>query len=523
MKNFKLFFYIVCILLSGSTANAQHIIPMPHKMMACEGSVKVRKLKNVRYVTDARMEDEAYRLDISKKGVTITSATDRGKFYAEQTLQQLAEDCTNGSIACMHIEDHPQYAYRGFMLDVSRHFFSVEELKKLIDVMARYKMNVFHWHLTDDHGWRAEIKKWPKLTTVGSVRSNSWDTDFHLDSLNTTETQKYYTGTTAYTGRQYGPYYYTQDEMRDIVHYCAERHIDVLPEVDMPGHFKAAMAAYPEFSCTPDAEHKVWTERWGVNDDVLNVGNQAAINFAKDILDELCDIFPYPHIHIGGDECPTSAWEKNAMCQEKCRRLGLKHVRALQSDFIKEISDHVQKRGKKIICWNESVSAEGADLELIKQTGATIFCWVGSKAAAKKAIGMGLNVVLSEIHASDGSYYINRRPSAEKGEPTGAGAGDDTVEKTYTYNPLPEGLNENQLKQVNGVQATFWTEWVSSNDYLEYLTLPKLICIAEAGWTAPSQKNWESFRNRLMKQTRWLDENKYIYSQHWMKGYEPRK
>ena len=514
---------IFSLSLSFFTSFAQSVIPLPQKMMTCEGSVKVRKLKNVRYVTNAGMDSEAYRLDISKKGVTITSATDKGKYYAEQTLKQLAEDCPDGSIACMHIEDRPQYAYRGFMLDVSRHFFSVDELKKLIDVMARYKMNVFHWHLTDDHGWRAEIKKWPKLTTVGSVRQNSWDTDFHLDSLKSTETQKYYTGITAYTGRQYGPYYYTQEEMKEIVRYCAERHIDVLPEVDMPGHFKAAMAAYPEFSCTPEAEHKVWTERWGVNDDVLNVGNQAAIDFAKDILDELCNIFPYPYIHIGGDECPTSAWEKNVMCQEKCQRLGLKHVRALQSDFIKEISDHVQKKGKRIICWNESVSAEGADLDLIRQTGATIFCWVGSKAAAKKTIGMGLNVVLSEIHAADGSYYINRRPSAEKGEPTGAGAGDDTVEKTYIYNPLPNGLDASQLKQVNGVQATFWTEWVSSNEYLEYLTLPKLICIAEAGWTAPSQKSWEDFRNRLMKQTKWLDENKYIYSRHWMKGYEPRK
>ena len=514
---------VLCFLLQCSGVLAQNIIPLPRKMMKCEGTVKVKKLKKVRYVTDAKMGSEAYRLDISKGGATITTVTEKGRFYAEQTLKQLVEECQDGTVSCMHIEDRPQYAYRGFMLDVSRHFFTVDELKRLIDVMARYKMNVFHWHLTDDHGWRAEIKKWPKLTTVGAVRSNSWDTDFRLDETKSTETQKYYTGTSNYSGKPYGPYFYTQEDMKEIVRYCAERHIDVLPEVDMPGHFKAAMAAYPEFSCTPEDNHEVWTERWGVNDDVLNVGNAQAVEFAKDILDELCEIFPYPFIHIGGDECPTSAWEKNVECQEKFRRLGMKHVRALQSNFIKEISDHVQKKGKKIICWNESVSAEGADLDLIKQTGATIFCWVGSKAAAKKAIGMGLNVVLSEIHSADGSYYINRRPSAEPGEPTGAGAGDDTVEKTYRFNPLPEGLTDAELKQVNGVQATLWTEWVSSNDYLEYLALPKMICVAEAGWTTPSEKCWHNFQERMMKHTRWLDENKYLYSRHWMKGYEPRK
>ena len=485
--------------------------------------MKTTRLNKVRYVTDMAMSDEAYRLDISRKGVTITASSERGRFYARQTLAQIAEGSTDGTVPCMHIQDWPQYAYRGFMLDVSRHFFSVAEIKQLIDVMARYKMNVFHWHLTDDHGWRAEIRKWPRLTTVGSVRSDSWDTDFRPDTLHSTGCNRYYTGQSGYTGKPYGPYFYSREEMLDVVRYCAERHIDVLPEVDMPGHFKAAMAAYPQFSCTPDATHEVWTASWGVNDDVLNVGSQQAVDFAKDILDELCDIFPYPYIHIGGDECPVTAWEKNPLCQERCRSLGLKHIRALQSHFIKEMSDHVRKKGKKIVCWNESVSAEGADLDLIRQTGATIFCWVGSRPAAKKAVGMGLDVVLSEIHASDGSYYINRRPSAEAGEPSGAGAGDDTVQKTYTYNPLPEGLNAAQRKQVRGIQATCWTEWISCNGHLQYLVLPKLICIAEAAWTSPSDKDWEYFRNRLTRHTGWLDANGYLYSCHWKKDYTPRK
>lgn len=506
-----------------SIAQAQDIIPLPQKMVSCQGTVKTRSLNKVRYVTDTGMGQEAYRLDITRKGVTITASSEKGRFYARQTLAQLAEGSTDGKISCMHIQDWPRYDYRGFMLDVSRHFFSVAEIKKLVDVMARYKMNVFHWHLTDDHGWRAEIRKWPRLTTVGSVRSDSWDTDFRPDTLNTTGTSKYYTGQSGYTGKTYGPYYYTREDMKEIVRYCAERHIDVLPEVDMPGHFKAAMAAYPQFSCTPEASHQVWTASWGVNDDVLNVGNRQAVDFAKDILDELCDIFPYPYIHIGGDECPTTAWEKNQMCQEQFRKLGLKHVRALQSNFIKEMSDHLRQKGKKIICWNESVTAEGADLDMIRQTDATIFCWVGSKPAAKKAIGMGLDVVLSEIHSTDGSYYINRRPSAEPGEPTGAGAGDDTVEKTYTYNPLPDGLSADQQRLVRGVQATCWTEWISSNSYLEYLVLPKLICVAEAAWTSPCSKEWEDFRRRLTKQTEWLDANGYIYSCHWKKDYTPRK
>ena len=523
MKRILLLLAVFNFQFSIFTLQAQNIIPKPQKMMNCEGSVSVKKLSRVTVVKDASMADEAYRLDITKKGVRITCATDKGEFYARQTLLQLQEGC-RGQIPCCHIEDQPQYGYRGFMLDVSRHFFTVEELKKMIDLMARYKMNVFHWHLTDDHGWRAEIRKWPRLTSVGSVRSDNWQTDFHLDVEHSTADQKYYTGKGIYTGRQYGPYFYTQDEMRDIVKYCADRHIEVLPEVDMPGHFKAAMAAYPEFSCTPNEKHEVWTAQWGVNDDVLNVGNQMAIEFAEDIIDELCDIFPYPYFHIGGDECPSSAWEKNAECQAKMQRLGLKHVRALQSDFILEIAKHLKAKGKRVICWNESVCAEGADLDRIKEADPRIYCWVGSKAAAKKAIGLGLDVVLSEIHAADGSYYINRRPSDEDGEPEGAAKGDDTVEKTYTFNPLPEGLTADQIhSKVDGVQATFWTEWVGSNEHLEYLAIPKIICVAEAGWTAPQEKNWQCFRKRLTEQARWLDEHGYIYSRHWMENYKPRK
>lgn len=522
----KLFILAIILLFATQSAFSQQwsILPQPQQMQTGQTTVPVKKLKSVRYITDSSLGEEAYRLDVTEKGVTIASSTKRGKFYAQQTLNQIREQYADAaSLPALAIQDYPQYGYRGFMLDVSRHFFTVAELKKMIDVMARYKMNVFHWHLTDDHGWRAEIRKWPLLTQVGSIRSDNWQTDFHLDESISTPDQKYYAGKGGYTGQQYGPYYYTQKEMKEIVRYCAQRNIEVLPEVDMPGHFKAAMAAYPQFSCNPQEEHKVWTARWGVNADVLNVGNQLAIEFAMDILDELCDIFPYPYIHIGGDECPTSSWEKNQQCQDKMQRLGLKHVRALQSHFIREISQHVAKKGKKIICWNESITAEGADLDMIRESGATIFCWVGSKPAARKALSLGLDVMLTEIHTNDGSYYINRRPSNEEGEPDGAAPGDDTVQKTYTFNPLPDVITEEQMKHVWGVQATFWTEWVGTQQHLEYLALPKLLCVAEAGWTSPSLKDWNNFRQRLTDQTRWLDRHGYIYSRHWMENYKPRK
>lgn len=465
---------------------------------------------------------EGYRLVIKENSITLSSLTSAGFFYGFQSIRKMlpphvglelpGKEGDVYSLPVVSITDTPRFGYRGFMLDVSRHFFTVEEIKRFLDLMAIYKMNVFHWHLTDDQGWRAEIKQYPKLTTVGAKRSDSWNTDIYLVD------DYWWTGEGAYTGKPYGPYFYTQEEMRDVVAYAAARHIDVLPEVDMPGHFVAAMASYPEFSCDPSNPPSVWTNG-GISSNVLNVANPAAVEFAKNILSELCDIFPYPYIHIGGDECPTSQWESNAACQARYKELGLSSYRALQTHFIKDISDFVATKGKRLFCWNESITAGGSDLDLMKQTGATIMCWNPCQSGALKAAQMGLDAIVTEYHAAGGGYYINRRQSNDYGEPTGAGYGDDTVEGCYNYVPVPASVSSADAAHFIGVQGTFWTEHVSSNEYLEYLALPRLICVAEAGWSTQSKKNWTDFKERLTLDTQMLDAGGYIYARHWMDGY----
>ncbi len=466
--------------------------------------------------------NEGYRLVVKADGITLSALTQKGFYYGLLSIRKMlpahvalglpgTED-TEYFLPIVSITDNARFAYRGFMLDVSRHFFTVDEIKKMLDIMAIYKMNVFHWHLTDDQGWRAEIKQYPKLTTTGATRSNSWNTDIYLVD------DYWWTGEGAYTGKTYGPYFYTQEEMREVVEYAAERHIDVLPEVDMPGHFVAAMASYPEYSCTPNNPPSVWTNG-GISSNVLNVADPKAVEFAKNILSELCDIFPYPYIHIGGDECPTDQWKSNSLCQERMKELGLTNYRALQTHFIKEISDHVATYGKKLFCWNESITADGADLDLMKETGATIMCWSPCQSGAAKAAEMGLNAIITEYHSSTGGYYINRRQSNDYGEPTGAGYGDDTVEGCYNYVPVPDNVPTAYAKRYIGVQGTFWTEHVSSDEYLEYLALPRLICVAEAGWSTQSRKNWSDFKTRMTADTELLDLGGYIYGRHWMDDY----
>ncbi len=470
---------------------------------------------------------EGYILDITSGGVQVAASTSDGVYYALQSIMRLlppnvilgkaGEDDNIYALPVARIEDEPRFGYRGFMLDVSRHFFTIEQVKKMIDLMAIYKMNVFHWHLTDDQGWRAEIKQYPLLTSKGAERKSSYDTPITMVEENG---QVYWTGEGAQTNREYGPFYYTQEEMRDVVRYAAERHIDVLPEVDMPGHFVAALAAYPEFSCHPSYAPEVWING-GISADVLNVANPEAVEFAKNIITELCGIFPYPYFHIGGDECPTSQWESNALCQQKLNQLGKTSYRALQTEFIREINEHLNSLGKKMFCWNESITENGADLDLMKASGATIMCWNPCQSGAAKAASLGLNAIITEW--GSGCYYINRRQSNDYGEPTAAGSGADNVAATYNYVPVPENVSAQDAKYYVGVQGTFWAEHVSSNEYLEYLALPRFMCVAEAGWTPQELKSWPSFVRRMTLDTKMLDLGGYIYARHWMDDYVPRQ
>ena len=438
---------------------------------------------------------EGYKLSVTANGIRLESATTSGFFYGLTSLKKMLPACIAAGVKdekvvtyelpLVQITDKPRFPYRGFMLDVARHFFSVQEVKKMLDVMAIYKLNKFHFHLTEDQGWRWEVKKYPKLTKVGAVASNTYVTSMEHGAY--------------WTNQQYGPYFYTREDLKEIVAYAASKHIEVIPEIDMPGHFSAAMAAYPEFSCNPDGVHRV--ETWGgVFTDVLNVANPKAVRFVKDILDELMAIFPSKNVHIGGDECPTTAWEHNAECQAMYKKLNLTSYRQLQTHFIAEITDYLKSKGRKISVWNETVTEKGADLQLMKKTGATVYCWVPAREGAKIANSLGL----PSIYTVYGPYYINRAPRKDGWMKTLPGNGSDHLKATYEEQPT-------DFSHSIGVQGTFWTEHVATPDVMEFLALPRLIAVGEAGWTPQSKKNFNSFVQRMRADTTMLNYGGYSY------------
>ena len=467
------------------------------------------------YDGSEELGNEGYTLDITTAGITVTANAANGFYYAFQSIKKMLpanvmaevkdSKVTEYTLPIVSIVDAPRFEYRGFMLDVSRHYFSLDQIKRMIDVMSYYKMNRFHWHLTDDQGWRFEVKKYPLLTTVGATRNNSWSVDPEYGGY--------------YTGEPYGPYFYTQNECREIVAYAAERHIEVIPEVEFPGHSCAVNTAYPELSCNPNGAHSVKVDG-GIYSDVLNVASPLVMQFAKDIIDELTEVFPYTYIHIGGDETPTNAWQNNAECQAMMQELGLTNIRQLQSHFVRKLADYAaQKEGDKkrtVIMWNESLTASGTDEELIKGTGGMMMCWENGQVqpCALKAAKYGMKSVITPW----GPYYINRKQSRNPGEPTGAGYGDDTVEATYNYVPVPASVPKALQKYYAGVQGTFWTEHVQSNYLLEYLALPRLIAIAETGWTPAAKKNFSDFQQRITKDTLLLNYNNYEYGRHYILG-----
>ena len=516
-------------------AEAVRFMDVIQETTGCKGKLSKSKKADIRMTVDKSIAYEGYRLSVTKKSVNISASSARGFFYAFQTLKKIMpanvmaelsvvdaqkvlpwfKTTKRPEIPCVEIDDEPRFWYRGFMLDCGRHFFTVDEIKHILDGLAIYKYNYFHWHLTEDQGWRFEVKKYPRLTTVGSVAPDCRMTDMKKGHY--------------WLGKPYGPYFYTQEQCREIVEYARNLHIEVIPEIDMPGHIMAALAAYPEFSCNPEGEHKVQTFQGGVWSDVLNVGDPKAVQFARDVLTEVMDVFPGQYVHIGGDECPTSAWEGNAMCQEhlanlvkegKVKDLGQdnKHrFRPLQSYFITQMYDHIKARGRKMILWNESVTAAGADLDLIKSTGATIFCWNPCQQGAAIAASLGLDAVISEW--GPGCYYINRKQHDGEGEPVAAGNGgkNDQLPAVYAYKPVPDKVsNPEWKKHYVGVQATFWTEHVSDIKYCDYLAFPRLLAVAEAAWSPEEKKNFEDFRTRFTADTVLFDLTGRLYGKHFI-------
>lgn len=458
---------------------------------------------DIRLEVDGRMGAEAYSLHITPRRVHIKAARPAGFFYALQTLKQLLpsravmagvkdESVTKWTLPATTINDEPRFGWRGFMLDEGRHFFGKEEIKKLLDVMAAYKLNRFHWHLTEDQGWRLEIKQYPRLTEVGAWRASKvlgW-------------------GDTKPDGQHYGGFY-TQDDAREIVAYARERFIEIVPEVDIPGHSQAAVAAYPEFlSCDPQNHHEVWLWQ-GVSGDVINVSNPRAVAFAKDVIDELIEIFPFGYIHLGGDECPTGKWEANADCQAQLAEIGSTNYRDLQINFYRQLQEHIAKKPKaerrKLIFWNEVLHGNTAPLG----SDITIMAWVGADAAAKDAAERGLYTILSPQIP----YYINRRQSDLPTEPRSQGYGTETVEAVYNYVPM-NGIAADLQSKYMGVQANFWTEWVEDASTVQYLMFPRLAAVAEAGWTPQSLRHYPDFLQRLQAEPAYYDWRGVNYGKH---------
>lgn len=475
---------------------------------------------------NSTVSPEGYNVEISENGINIEASTATGFYFGLQTIKKLlpanvmagtaGTDGDAYDLPCLAINDEPRFPFRSFMLDCSRHFFTVEEIERMLDVMAIYKMNKFHWHLTDDQGWRAEIERYPLLTSIGATRSKNWTTPLR---------QVYgywWTGEGTWDNNQYGPLYYSKKDMRHIVEYAAERHIEIIPEIEMPGHAVAALAAYPQYSCEPSRQYQVWTSG-GISEEVMNVANPNTIEFLHNIIDEVCEIFPGQYFHIGGDECPTTKWTNNSDCQNLKNSQGFTYDREIQSYFINQISQYLKDRwNKRTIVWNESITAEHANLDLVAANKPLIMCWNPCQNGAARAASLGLDAVITEYHGNGGGYYINRKQSNDYGEPSGAGAGDDTVEGCYNYVPVPASVSAENATHYLGVQGTFWTEHVDSNEYLEYLALPRLICMAEAGWVNQDQKNWSSFVERLKLDSRILDLGNYVYARHWDPDYKHR-
>lgn len=418
---------------------------------------------------------EAYKLIVNDKRVCISGASEAGVFYGIQTLRKslpVAQDI-NVNLSAVEIYDKPRFAYRGAMLDVARHFYTVDEVKTFIDMLALHNINRFHWHLTDDQGWRIEIKKYPKLMSVASERKE-------------TVAGRWYSG--IYDGKPYGGYY-TQDELRDVIDYAAKRHITIIPEVDLPGHMQAALTAYPELGCT-GGPYEVRTI-WGVSQDVLCVGNDFTLQFVKDVLSEVADIFPSEYIHIGGDECPKVRWEKCPKCQERIKSLGLKsdakHTKEqrLQSYMIQEAAKYLKEKGKRIIGWTEIL--EGG---LVPD--ATLMSWIGESGGIEAA-HQHHDVIMTPNTYLYFDYYQSKKV---EDEPLAIG-GYLPIEKTYNYEPMPKELTEEEQQYIKGVQANLWTEYIPVFSQVQYMVLPRLGAAAEVQWTDPSKKDYKDFLRRV--------------------------
>ena len=438
---------------------------------------------------------EAYSINVSSDGILVRAVAPEGIYRATRTLLKSVgtEKTSSVEFPSAEVSDWPRFGYRGLMLDVSRHFSDVEMVKRTIDMLALHQLNIFHWHLTDDQGWRIEIKSHPELTEVGAWRDD-------------TVVGRYLGGTDYPTdGKRHGGFY-TQEQIREIVAYAKERYIEIIPEIDLPGHTSAVLAAYPQLGCE-DKEYKV-ANRWGVIRDVLCAGNPASLDLFKDIMDEVCELFPGKYIHLGGDECVKERWKACPKCQKKIRELGLKDGSRyskedyLQSWFMGEVASYVQSKGKRVIGWDEI-------LEGVPMDDSVIMSWRGTEGGITAA-RMGHDVVMTPT--SD-MYFDQSQTLASQLEEIPVG-GFINVMKVYSYEPIPASLTPEQQKHILGCQANVWCEYMPEERIRQYQMLPRLAALSEVQWTMPERKNYKDFLKRLPKMLSIYDHYGYNYAKH---------
>ncbi len=434
---------------------------------------------------------EAYQIKVDKSSVIITGASEAGVFYGIQALRKSLPIVKNENISlpAVEINDFPRFSYRGAHLDVSRHFFPIDSVKKFVDMLALHNINRLHWHISDDQGWRIEIKKRPELTTLGSKRKET------VIGHNTGK----------YDGKPYEGFY-TQEEAKELVAYAKERHITVIPEIDMPGHMQAALTAYPELGCT-GGPYDVWM-MWGVSEDVLCAGNDKVLDFIKDVLSEIIEIFPSEYIHVGGDECPKVRWEKCPKCQAKIKELGLKSDKdhtaeeRLQSYIISYAEKFLNEHGRQIIGWDEILEGGLAP-------NATVMSWRGIEGGITAA-KQKHDVIMTPTSFMYFDYY---QTTDIKDEPQAIG-GYVPIEKVYGFEPVPSVLTTEEAKYIIGVQANLWTEYIPTYSQVEYMELPRMAALSEVQWLTPDKKNYENFLSRVPRLIAIYDLLGYNYAKH---------
>ena len=532
MKKISFFLFLALSILACSPSTTEvgsvSIIPLPANQLIGKGFFELKKGANIdveeaaqaniaqllfpslqtriggqssaiKMMTDTAIPAEGYHLQVMKEGILLKANSGAGFFYGLQSLRQLmplsffakaATEMDSWKVPVVKIEDTPAFGWRGYMLDASRHFFSVTEVKKVINFMAESKLNRFHWHLADDQGWRVEIKSFPKLTTVGAWR---------VDYTNRDETKSDWWGRPFQKEGEQATYggFYTQEEIKEIIAYAKERFIEVIPEIDMPGHAQATIAAYPEIGCVNAAPFVATGGAYQNN--TYNPGKEATFEFAEKMLNEIMDLFPYKYIHIGGDECNKSQWKIDPDAQQRMKAEGLSTVEELQSYFIRRIEKTINARGRIMIGWDEILEGGLAP-------NAVVMSWRGEQGGIISAKA-GHEVIMTPSQYC----YLDFKQGHDDLEPN-LGYSESLLSAAYNYQIIPDSLTETEGKLIKGIQGNLWTESISDWGKLTYMTFPRLYAIAENGWTGQQHKDWDSFTNRLSTQFDRLDTQNVRYA-----------